>query len=217
MILPVTRKNLKFIGCQFRKDMAWKGVYSVKNIFELKDGTDVIIQQCDLRNCWAGGQAGEAYMFTPSKGGQVINVRVINNTVENVSSICNITGLDASGINKTRSSVSFEGGTYKTNSAQMGGRGNFCLLDRGPEYLKVNDCDITTDGTTFIELTGTGKMDLLEVTNSRFNMGKYGIRIGGLNDGDNSKGMIGTIRIEGNTITGANSAFKNRYPNNTYA
>lgn len=215
--LPVLRRNIKLISCDFFKDIAWKAAgVPTKNLVELKDGWDVLIKDCKLHTCWASAQEGEAYMFTPSNGGQV-SVIVMNNDVSNVSSICNITGVDAKFINKVRSQVSFIGGTYKTNSAVMGGRGNFALLDRGPEFLKITQCDITIDGSTFVELTGTAKMDLLEITNSRFNYGKYGIRIGGLNDGDNSKGMIGAVRIEGNTILGANSRFKTRYPNNTYA
>lgn len=221
--LPVLRRNLIFIRCEFFKDIDWKADGTpTKNLFEAKDGWDVLLQDCKLHTCWVDGQAGEAYMLTPTNGGQV-SVTILNNEVWDVSSICNITGVDKNLINTVRTQVTFNGGTYKTNKAKMGGRGNFALLDRGPEFLRVNNCDITIDGTTLIDFTGTAKMDFLEITNSRFNYGRladgapgYGIRIGGLNDGDNSKGLIGTVRIEGNTIIGAKSGFRGRYPNNTY-
>lgn len=217
MVIPGLMQDIKFIECELFKDPGWRPMnYSIKNLLELKNGWHVLIQKCKLHTCWADDQQGEAYMFTPSNGGQV-SVEVVDNEVYDVSSICNITGVDRYQINTVRTQVSFNGGTYKTNSVAMGGRGNFALMDRGPEYLKVNNCDISIDGTTFIELVGTAPVDLLEVTNSRFNYGKYGIRLGGLNDGDNSKGLVKTIKIEGNTILGANSRFKARYPNNVYA
>jgi hypothetical protein len=215
--LPVLRRNIAFIRCNLFKDIAWRTAgIPVKNLFEAKDGWGVLLDACRLSTCWASAQQGEAYMLTPSNGGQV-SIIIRNNEVWDVSSICNITGVDRSLINMVRTQVTFEGGTFRTNKAAMGGRGNFALMDRGPEFLKIYGADIAIDGSTLIELTGSAKMDLLEITGSRFNYGQYGIRIGGLNDGDNSKGMIGTIKIEGNTILGANSRFQARYPNNIYA
>ena len=215
--IGVPRRMLRITGALFTKNMAWKGVVRVKNVLEYKDMTDAIVTSCVFENCWKDLQAGEALMLTPTRGGQVRDVSFIGCEARNVSSFANITGVDSHGINKTRTTASFVDCKVRTNSKLLGGRGNFALIDRGPESVTIQGCDIEIDGSSFLELVGTLPMDLLRITNNRFNCGNYGIRIAGLNHGDNSKGLIKNLQIEGNTIYGASSLFKGRFPNNTYA
>jgi hypothetical protein len=200
------------------KPLAWKdaGIPKVKNLFELKDGNDVLIEDCDLSNSWKSAQDGYCFMFTPSQGGSVRNVVVRNCRVSNVGGIVNITGTDASNLNPDRTQVSIFGGDYRTNKVAMGGTGRFCLITRGPEFFITDGATIAHEGSAFIEYGDSASMDLLQITNCHWNYGSYGIRIGGYNHGDNSQGIIRTVTIEGNTITGAHSQFRDRYPNNTY-
>lgn len=215
--IGTVRKNIRIKDAVFTKRMSWKGVVTtVKCLVNLEDATDVIIENTMFENCWAAAGNGECFMFTPTRGGQVRDVFVTNCNVSNVGSICVITGVDSSEVNTNRTTVTFNGGVFKTNKTQLGGRGIFALMDRGPESLQVTGCDIEIDGNNFIELAGTARMDMLRVTNSRWNYGQNGIRIGGLNHGDNSKGMITMIEIKGNTIVAAHKDFKARYPENIY-
>ena len=98
----------------------------------------------------------------------------------------------------------------------MGGRGDFALIGRGPEYLDVFGCDILIDGTTLIYVGDDKVVDRIQVENCRFNTGKYGININGEMDGKNTKGIVKSLIVRNNTILGANSAFKKNFPENIY-
>ena len=219
MKIPDCRpSNITIRNATFTKPLAWKtaGTPKVKNLLELKDGDNVLIENCDFTNSWASAQDGYGFTFTPSNGGVNRNVVVKNCRMSNVSGIVNVIGVDKSGINKLRTQVSFLGGTYRTNKAENAGRGIFALIGQGPEFFVAEDCDITVDGTTFIEIYTPGNVDLLRVVNCKWNYPKYGIRIGGYSHGEDYYNICGDIVIEGCTISGAASGFKTRYPNNTY-
>lgn len=206
-------------GATFVKPLTWQaaGTPKVKNLLELKDGHDVLVEDCTFAQCWKSAQDGYAFMLTPSQGGSLQNVVIRNCRVRDVGGIVNITGTDASGINPQRTQVAIRGGDYRTNKLAMGGSGRFCLANRGPEWIIVEDCVITHEGSAFCDLADDkAPIDLLRIVNSTWNYGSYGIRIGGCNHGDNALGIIGTIEITGNTITGAHSLFRDRYPENTY-
>lgn len=218
MKIPNTRPtNIRILRNLLEKPLIWKeqGV-AVKNHLELKDGHQVLIQDLTARNCWASGQDGYSLMFTPSNGASLRSIRVVNANISNVGGICNIAGIDGSGINKERTQIRFDGGIYRTNKAQMGGRGCFALLGRGPEYLDVFDCDILTDGTAFIIVGDSGIVDRIQIENCRFNLGKYGISINGEHYGGNTRGVVRSLIIRNNVIMGANSTFKKNFPENVY-
>lgn len=204
-------------GGTYTKALAWKDAgVAVKNIIELKDGLDVLIDDCDLSYCWKSGQDGYAFMFTPSNGGAV-SVTVRNCCVTEVGGIVNITGTDATGVNATRTQVTISGGEYRTNKLAMGGSGRFCLATRGPEFLIVEDAVIAHEGNALMDLADDkAPIDLLRIVGCTWNYGSYGIRIGGASHGDNAQGIIGSVVVTGNTISGAHSSFRSRYPDNTY-
>jgi uncharacterized protein YuzB (UPF0349 family) len=219
MKIPDCRPTgITILHATFTKPLAWQaaGTPKVKNLLECKDGLDVLIEDCDLYHCWKSAQDGYAFMFTPANGGAV-SVTVVNCRVREVGGIMNITGTDASGINTRRTQVTLRGGDYRTNKAAMGGSGRFCLATRGPEWILVEACQIAHEGSAFCDLADDKvPIDRLRIVNSTWNYGSYGIRIGGVNHGDNSAGVIGTVEITGNTISGAHSQFRARYPDNTY-
>jgi hypothetical protein len=211
--------NITITGATFEKPIAWKteGGPKVKNLLECKDGHDVVIEDCDLVRCWKSGQDGYAFMFTPANGGSLRNVVVRNCRVREVGGIVNVTGTDAAGINPERTQVTIDGGEYRTNKTAMGGSGRFLLAQRGPEALIVRDAYIAHEGNALMDLADDdAPIDVLEITGSTWNYGSYGIRIGGASHGDNAMGLIGLIVIAGNTISGAHSAFRERYPENAY-
>lgn len=218
MKIPNTRpKNIRILRNFLDKPLEWKSAgIAVKNLLELKDGHDVLIQDLTARNCWAGGQQGYCFMFTPSNGASLRNIQVVNADVSNVGGIVNITGVDAKGINTERTQVTFTNGVYRTNKAGMGGRGDFALLARGPEFFDVFGCDIQIDGTTFIYVSDDRPIDRIRVENCKFNAGKYGININGRMNGDNTLGIVRELIVKNNIITGATATFKKNFPLNTY-
>ena len=202
----------------FTKPLAWQsaGNPKVKNLIELKDGNDVLIENCDLTNSWASAQDGFGFMFTPSNGGSNLNVIVRNCRMSNVAGIVNVVGMDKSGKNLNRSQITFSRGDYQTNKLQNGGRGIFALIGESPEWFIAEDCIIRVDGTAFVDIYDKKPVDVLRIVKCDWNYPKYGIRIGGYNHGEDYYHVCGTIEIAGNVIRGAASAFKTRYPDNTY-
>lgn len=199
------------------KDLAWKGVHAVKNILELKNAHNVLLERLRCYNCWAGGQpGGYCFMFTPASGGSLQNVVVKDCDVSNVGGIVNITGIDAAGKNTIRSQVTFQGGTYKTNKTDMGGRGDFALLGRGPEYLDVFDCEIVQQSNHFIYVGDGDPIERITVQRCKANIGKYGININGNMYGGNPLGQVRKMIIVENTFIGASATFKKNFPNNIY-
>lgn len=219
MKIPNTRPtNIRILRNLLDKKMEWKDdpAIPVKNLLECKDGHSVWIEDLVARNCWQSGQGGYCFMFTPANGASLRDINVVRANVSNVAGIVNITGNDATGVNKVRTQVRFDGGIYTTNKAEMGGRGDFALITRGPEYLDVFNCNIEIDGTTFIYVGDDKQIERIQVENCRFNAGKYGINIAGRMNGDNSLGIVKSLIIRNNTILGASSKFKDNFPDNTY-
>ena len=218
MKLPNTRPvGLTFRRLTLTKPLAWKtaGTPKVKNIFELKDGHDVLVEDCVLSNCWKSGQDGYGFMLTPTRGGSLRNVLIRNCTMSMVGGIVNITGIDTNYPNEPRTQITMRGGSYHTD-VSMPGSGRFCLIGRGPEYFDIEGLEVQHHGSAFIDWSDSKSGELLRVVGCTWNYGSYGVRIGGYNHGDNSAGIIKNVVIEGNTISGAHSSFKSRYPNNTY-
>ena len=218
MKIPNCRPTgLVFRDLTLTRPIAWKsaGTPKVKNLLELKDGHDVLIERLTLSNCWKSGQDGYGFMFTPTRGGSLRNVLVRDCTMRDVGGIINITGVDSADPTLPRTQVTMTGGDYQTNP-DMGGSQRFCLIGRGPEYFDIEGLHVAHHGSSFIDCSDKAAIDRLRVVGCTWNYGSYGIRIGGYNHGDNQAGIIATIQIEGNTISGAHSSFKSRYPNNTY-
>jgi hypothetical protein len=82
------------------KPLSWKGVWCVKNLFELKNAQRVLIEGNVLENNWTHCQNGTAILFTVrNQDGNnpwavVQDVQFINNIVRNTEGVFNILGTD---------------------------------------------------------------------------------------------------------------------------
>ncbi len=82
------------------KPLAWKGVWTVKNLLELKNARNVVIDGNVLENNWTDGQTGIAILFTvrnqecTAPWSTVQNVTFSNNTVKNAEGGLNFLGKD---------------------------------------------------------------------------------------------------------------------------
>jgi hypothetical protein len=73
-------------GNYFYKPLSWKGVWYVKNLFELKNARNVILDGNVLENSWVDGQDGVAILFNGGADGPqsvLENIRITNNIVRN--------------------------------------------------------------------------------------------------------------------------------------
>ena len=101
---PATIPNLTITGIEFRgnqvvKPLSWRGVWSVKNLFELKNARNVIVDGNIFDGNWTDAQAGRAIVFTPRPsdsglGAVVEDVTFSNNIVRNVGAGVLLLGID---------------------------------------------------------------------------------------------------------------------------
>lgn len=101
---PPSIPNLVHTGIEFRrnkvsKPLSWRGVWSVKNLFELKNARNVIIDGNVFEGNWTDAQAGRGIVFTPrpSDSGPaavVEDVQFTNNVVRQTGSGMLILGMD---------------------------------------------------------------------------------------------------------------------------
>ena len=62
--------GLTFKRCIFTCPLEWRSkAYACKNSFELKCAKDVLVEDCEISNTWAQGQAGYLIQLTPSQYG----------------------------------------------------------------------------------------------------------------------------------------------------
>ena len=96
--------NLTITGVEFRgnyvfKPISWRGVWTVKNLFELKNARDVTVDGNIFDGNWTDAQAGRAIVFTPrpsdsGRGAVVEDVTFSNNIIRNVGSGVLLLGID---------------------------------------------------------------------------------------------------------------------------
>ena len=95
----LTIDGIEFRGNRVVKPLSWRGVWSVKNLFELKNARNVIVDGNIFDGNWTDAQAGRAIVFTPrpsdsGKGAVVEDVTFSNNIVRNVGAGVLLLGID---------------------------------------------------------------------------------------------------------------------------
>jgi len=94
-----TISDIEFRRNYSYKPPAWKGVWTVKNLFELKNAKNVVIDGNVFENNWTDAQAGWAIQFTPrpsdsGAGARIEDVVFTNNVIKNSDQGANFLGMD---------------------------------------------------------------------------------------------------------------------------
>lgn len=133
----------------------------VKNLFELKNARNVIVEQNVFENHWKQAQAGYAIVFTPRNSGGACtwcgldNVTFQFNIVRHVAAGLNVLGYDVPS-EPTRQTV---GLTIRHNlfhdvSTAYGGNGWFLLIGDEPRGVTVEHNTVDFDGSTAVYAYG---------------------------------------------------------------
>jgi hypothetical protein len=224
------------------RPLSWKtdGVArKVKNIFEIKNGKNVVLRQSTLSGCWQDGQAGEAIVLTPAldgaktspplRSGEVVNVSIEDVEIRDVSSVANMLGRAYSAYTvNPLSGVAFKNVRAFVNRAQFGGRGQFAIIQGEPADISVSDCTFVGDGSsTIYYASGTvidpvtlqsrpaGKIGSLAVVRNTMTVGDYGFMFNGSANALNSAASVASLNVTGNTFGGP-SYMKRNLPENQY-
>ena len=134
------------------KPVSWRGgKWTVKNLFELKNASDVLVEFNLFENNWEAGQAGSAIVFKPvnqdgkSPWSTVRNVVFRSNIVRNVGSAFNILGYDTRHPSGPAIGISIVHNlAYGVDAGKWGGNGAF---------LQIGDAaaDILVDHNTIVQ------------------------------------------------------------------
>lgn len=223
-------KGMNPAGLEFRrnhvsKKLAWRSAASVKNLFELKDMRNAVIEENVFENNWASAQDGTAILFTPASlqsgpDARVENIVFRSNIVRRTANAIAMTGLDYGDKNHPKTSaqnknVRFENNLFAEISPRWGAdaSGRFLLLTSGagPDDLTFDHNTILNEGT-LIMLDG-GPLHNFVFTNNIAAHNEYGIigvseRGGGVGSSALRAYMTKMI-FRKNVIAGADAA---RYP-----
>jgi Putative Ig domain len=195
--------------------------WSVKNVFELKNAQDVLIEGNVFENVWIAGQSGYAIGFTPrNQSGTapwsvVQRVEFRNNLVRHAAGAVNILGHDSPNISQQTNHVTIENNVFYDISATWGSGSRLFLIGDGVDSLVIDHNTADTSDSSILYLYGASSPE----TNMRYtnNMSAH-----------NSYGVIGdTIGIglpaiavylpggvfAGNVLAGGNAA---SYPTGNY-
>ena len=160
--------------------------WTVKNLFELKNARNVVVEENIFENHWQEAQPGYAIVFTPrnSQGGcawcVVENVRFERNIVRNVAAGFNLLGYDNGNPSRQAANIVIRQNLFTGFSTTLGGNGWLMQIGDAPRDVTVEHNTIDSNGTTVLFAYGGSATDFREIYGFRFisnaaRHGKYGI------------------------------------------
>jgi hypothetical protein len=214
--------GVRFVRNYLTKPLSWKGSsWTVKNLFELKNAQDVLIEGNIFEHNWAAAQTGLAILFTPrnqygSNPATVVQ-RVVfrNNIVRHVSGVFNILGRDDEKFSQETNDILIENNLfYDVDWTQFGGSGRLLQILGGRDIRLRNNTTVDQDGQIVLADVAPSYGFVLE--NNLLNYGNYGIHGSGTSPGNQTiaKYLPGST-ILGNVIpTAPSSSYPagNSYP-----
>ncbi len=239
-VVPAT---LVFEGVEFFRPLSWQtdGVNrAVKNLFELKNGTGVLVKGCKLSGSWTAAQPdGAAFMLTPTNRGTVGDVRVEGCVVRDCGMIYNILGRDYGTFSNGRTALTSRDNVYQCDRKQFGkpnepAQGQLAKIGAEPLVVDFEDDIALVDGSSLIYYyrgtvmnpDGTkragGNIGTLRLVTNKLRCGQYGINLDGYaNGGVNGEGLhaVDAVEVTGNIFAGdiLAPALKKNFPSNVWA
>ena len=146
----------------------------VKNLFELKNARQVLVEYNVFENNWVHGQAGYAILFTPrNQEGTctwcvVADVTFQYNLVRNVAGGVNILGYDDLAPSQQTTGIRVQHNIFQGLRKSLGGNAWFVLLGAKPSTITVDHNTVDSDGTTVLYVYGGTAAAPQTVSNFQF-------------------------------------------------
>jgi hypothetical protein len=156
--------------------------WSVKNLFELKNAQDVLIEGNVFENLWIADQTGYAIGLTPrSQGGRapwavVQRITFRNNLVRHSAGGLNILGHDVDP-SQQANHITIENNIFHDLTAATWGAGSrFLLIGDGADTIVVDHNTVNTTNSTIVHLYGASTPDTnVRYTNNMSAHNLYGV------------------------------------------
>jgi hypothetical protein len=154
--------NITFTRNYLSKPIVWRVQTNrnVKNLFELKNAQNVVIDSNILEYNWESAQSGYAVVFTPrDQDGTapwtvVQQVQFTNNIVRHVASGVNILGRDNDHASQLTNNIVIRNNLFYDVSGNYGGAGRFLLINGGAT-ITIDHNTVIQDGWTAVYAYGT--------------------------------------------------------------
>lgn len=161
-------------------------MWTVKNLFELKNARNVLVEANIFENHWKHAQAGYAIVYTPRNSGGtctwcvVENVTFQWNLVRNVASGINILGYDNTDPSAQANNLIFRQNLFYDVKRSLGGNAFFMVIGDEPRDITIENNTFDSDGTTVVNVYGGSSTDPREVygfvmSNNAARHGSYGM------------------------------------------
>ena len=161
-------------------------MWTVKNLFELKNARDVVVEANIFQNHWKHAQAGYAIVYTPRNSGKtctwcvVENVTFERNVVRNVAAGVNILGYDNTAPSAQANNLVFRQNLFYDVKKSLGGNAWFMIIGDEPRDITIENNTFDSDGTTVVNVYGGTSTDPREVlgflmSNNASRHGLYGM------------------------------------------
>lgn len=149
--------NITVTNNYVTKKVEWRTQgWTTKNLFELKNASQVLVENNIFENNWEGGQPGYAIVFTPRNQGGTNTWATVNhvtfrkNIVRHVAAVFNTLGTDNVNPSGTMNNILIEDNLcYDVSKATWGGNGTFYAA-QGGDTITINHNTCIHDGNTFI-------------------------------------------------------------------
>jgi hypothetical protein len=191
----------------------------VKNVFELKNARNVVVEQNLFENHWQQAQAGYAIVFTPRNSGGactwcgVDHVTFRFNIVRNVAAGINLLGYDIpSRPTRQTTDVTIAQNLFYGVTTALGGNGWFLLIGDEPRDVTIEHNTIDFDGTTAVYAYGGTATAPRTIVGFRFANNALRHNKYGMNGASSSYGnptltrYFPALSFEGNWLQGGSAA-----------
>ena len=208
------------------KPITWKAaMWSVKNLFELKNARRVLVEGNILENIWKAGQAGFAVQITPrNQGGKapwstVEDVTFRFNVIRHAGSAINISGWDDLQASGQAQRIQIANNlVFDVDASRWGGSGIFVQIGNSPRSLTIERNTVVQSGTVLnVYGSKSGAPWVIDGFVFRDNLVKhnlYGVKGDGLAVGQQTLSAYFTnLVFERNVLAGGVSS---AYPGGNY-
>jgi putative Ig domain-containing protein len=196
--------------------------WAVKNIFELKNAQDVLVEGNVFENLWVADQPGFPIVFTPrnqygnSPWTVVQRVTFRNNIVRHTAGGVNVLGVDDVAPSQRTNNLAIYNNVFDDQIASTWGTGSRAFqLGAGPDAITIDHNTVITTNTTIVWLYGGPALSPTPITNTRItnNMSvhsTYGIDGSNYQPGNSSIAayLPGSV-VTGNVLAGGTAS---KYP-----
>ncbi len=199
------------------KPLAWRqpGMHwQVKNLIELKNARNVVVEDNLFEHNWAEAQSGYAVLFTVRNqdGGcpwcTLENIRFQRNIIRDVAAAFQVLGTDYLRPSRQTSGIVIQNNVIEGLDGKAGGGDGYLLqMTDGPRYVTLDhNTIIQGDSSGIAKVDGT--VDGFAFTNNLTGHGAYGIIASARAPGNDSiRNNLPGARISGNVIAGGNPSW----------